>query len=67
MNANTDIYLCKPPFIPDMGSISPFNVRESLYLSKEEDTLLEINKMRERDGLESLKELPEGVEFFKAE
>lgn len=64
MDAN-NLYLCKSPFIPDMGSISPFNVRDSLYSSKEDNALWEINKMREHDGLEPLKELPEGVEFCK--
>ncbi len=46
-----------------MGSISPFNVRETRYQSKEEDALWQLNKMREHDGQQPFKTLPAGIEF----
>lgn len=56
-------YKCIPPYVDDMGSISPFNVTDSLYESKEEEALWHINSMRDHDGLEHLTELPAGTKF----
>ena len=56
-------YKATVQFIDDMGSVSPFIVCESPLLSKEEDALITLNDMRDHDGLEHLKELPEGVTF----
>jgi hypothetical protein len=44
-------YKVKLPFIPSMGSINPFIVRESAMETKEQAALWEINSMRRHDGL----------------
>lgn len=56
-------YLCKVPFVDDMGSISSFQAREGAYETKEEYALWWINTMRDHDGLEHLTELPDGTTF----
>lgn len=60
-------YTAKIPFIDDMGSIQMLNVEETTYESKEENTLWQINSMRDHDGLSHLKELPFGVVFTPTE
>ena len=56
-------YTCKVPFIPSMGSISPFIVSESPMETKEEQALWVINNMRDHDGLRHLTKLPQGTKF----
>lgn len=51
------------PFIPSMGSISPFVVGESPTESKQEQALWVINDMRDHDNLGHLEELPNGTKF----
>lgn len=58
-------YKVIPPFIPSMGSINPFIVRDSPYESKETAALWEINKMREHDALKPYENLPKGFRFEK--
>jgi len=56
-------YTCIVPFIPSMGSVSPFDVNESAMESKEEYALRVINDMRDHDGLKHLTRLPAGTKF----
>jgi len=56
-------YTCRVPFIPSMGSISPFTVSESPMETKEEQALWVINNMRDHDGLRHLTKLPKGTKF----
>jgi len=56
-------YICKVPFIDDMGSISSFRVRSCRSESKEEYALWAINKMRDHDGLRHIRKLPYGTKF----
>jgi len=60
-------YICKVPFIPSMGSISPFTVNDSFGESKQEQALWQINSMRDHDGLRHLTKLPTGTTFTKTE
>jgi len=50
-----------------MGSISPFDVKETPMMSKEEDALWHINSMRDHDGLPHRKAMPEGTRFVERE
>lgn len=58
-------YICEVPFIPSMGSISPFEVNDSFSESKEEYTLWYLNSMRDHDGLRHLTRLPTGTKFTR--
>lgn len=58
-------YKVIPPFIPSMGSVSPFVVCDGPYESKESAALWEINKMREHDALRAYEKLPKGFKFEK--
>jgi hypothetical protein len=51
------------PFIDDMGSVSSVIVSDKYLETKEEETLWNLNNIRDHDGLPHLEELPEGVEF----
>lgn len=51
------------PFIDDMGSITPFIVRESERETKAQAALWNINSMRDHDGLPHLKRMPKGTEY----
>lgn len=51
------------PFIPSMGSISPFIVSELDTETKQDQALWVINDMRDHDGLRHLESLPTGTKF----
>lgn len=51
------------PFVDDMGSITPFFVRETPSETKAQAALWEINKMRDHDGLAHLSRMPKGTEY----
>lgn len=60
-------YKCTVPFIPSMGSVSPFIVSESTMETKEEQALWVLNDMRDHDGLRHLDHLPAGTKFQRIE
>lgn len=60
-------YICKVPFIDDMGSISPFRVHETRMETKEEQALRELNSMRDHDGQRHLTKLPRGIKYTRVE
>jgi len=51
------------PFIDDMGSVSPFVVRETSNETKAQAALWTINSMRDHDGLPHLSRMPKGTEY----
>ena len=55
------------PFVPSMGSISPFVASSSPMETKEENALWTLNNMRDHDGLWHLVRLPQGTKFERAE
>lgn len=54
-------YKVKVPFQDDMGTINEFIATNSPNESIAENALWQINRMREHDNLEPLKELPAGT------
>lgn len=56
-------YICKIPFIPDMGTISTLTVSSTPMETKESQALWHINSMRDHDGLKHLSRLPKGTTF----
>jgi hypothetical protein len=53
------------PFVDDMGSVSPFIVRESYTETKAQAALWTINSMRDHDGLLHLARMPNGTEYTR--
>lgn len=60
-------YRVTVPFQDDMGSISPFVVRETPMKTKAEDALWTINDMRDHDGLPHLTRMPAGTKYERIE
>lgn len=53
------------PFQHELGSISPFIVRDTPMTSKAADALWHLNKMREHEGLPPLTRMPNGTKYEK--
>ena len=53
------------PFVDDMGSVSPFIVRESYTETKAQAALWEINHRRDHDGLKHLTRMPNGTTYTR--
>jgi hypothetical protein len=53
------------PFVDDMGSVSPFIVRESYTETKAQAALWVINKMRDHDNLPHLSRMPNGTTYAR--
>lgn len=51
------------PFVDDMGSVSPFVVRETPSETRAQAALWHINSMRAHDGLPALTRMPNGTKY----
>lgn len=56
-------YRVTVPFVPDMGSIQPYNARAGYLQTYRQDALWTLNRMRDHDGLPHLTRMPAGTKY----